>query len=362
MEPQPNVQELRLLLDRAPDAFFLHRDGVVVYANRRAAGLLAVDEADELRGRPMPAELLPPDPVDESVAYDVRFANAGSAPRDLEVSHAHVQLDERRTAVVIARDVTERRRLQARLAQADRLATAGLVAATVVHEVNNPLTYVLHFVERLGEELRAVAPTVPTPEGRRALEALEEGASTAVDGCLRMRDIVRDLKTFGRSEDGAPTRIDVNRVLRSAVHMAGRQVGLRARLDVVTSPVPAVLGHEGRLCQVFLNLLLNAAQAIDGEDAGAERVVVTTEGGEGQVQVAITDSGSGVPPDVLPRLFDPFFSTKGTTDSSGSGLGLWISRQIVHEHGGHLEVESRPGEGSTFTVVLPASPPGDLPA
>lgn len=344
-------RELRALVERLPDGILLHQSGRIVYANPRAADLLGARDPDALLGLLLPAEL-------EERASDGIIREVHLAPdRIVEVESLSLVFHGRETGVVIARDITERRKLQARLAQADRLAAVGTLAASVAHEVNNPLTYVLHYLDRLVEELGGLRSLDTTSAESRAdldrrLLHLADGAGSAVEGSLRVRDIVRDLKTFSRTEDGPSVPIDVNRALRSAVQMASHHIGMRARLEIDFGAIPVVRANDGRLCQVFLNLLLNAAQAIPEGAVEQHKVSVHSWSQAGLVCVAVTDTGSGIEGRNLGRLFDPFFSTK--TDRGGSGLGLWISREIVHEIGGHIEVESELGSGSTFTVVLPA--------
>jgi CheY-like chemotaxis protein len=175
-------------------------------------------------------------------------------------------------------------------------------------------------------------------------------------------------------EEGPKVALDLNRALRSAVQMGAHQVRQRAQLAVELGPLPVVRANDGRLCQVFLNLVLNAAQAIRPGAPEANRVHVRSWSREGLVYTSIRDTGEGIEGRHLGRIFDPFFSTKSSSASSsvssraseghddeldpqleGTGLGLWICREIVHEYGGHIDVESEAGAGSTFTVVLPAA-------
>ncbi|HBQ15396.1 MAG TPA: hypothetical protein DEF51_31160 [Myxococcales bacterium] len=347
-------RELLELIQRSPDGILLHREGVIVYANSSAATLLGVDEASELSGRPVPGDLSLA--VADGALIEVRLELGGERPdRMVEAASLEVTFEGEPTTLVMARDVTERRTLQAQLAQADRLATIGTLAAGVAHEINNPLTYVMHYIERLQRDLTRLVPRVEAGQdvasvvGR--LRTLQEGAATALEGCGRVRDIVRDLKTFSRTEERDRVPIDVNRALGSAVQMASHHVRGKGELSVELGALPAVRAHDGRLCQVFLNLLLNAAQAI--EDRGEGHVRVQSRHDDGVVIVSVADDGCGVAGEHLARLFEPFFSTK--PNGVGTGLGLWICREIVHDLGGHIEVDSQVGEGSTFRVVLPAA-------
>ncbi|HJL19781.1 MAG TPA: ATP-binding protein [Sandaracinaceae bacterium LLY-WYZ-13_1] len=355
---QQREGDLQRILERSPDAMVLHREGQVVWANARAVGLFELDE--DPVGRPMPPALLAGDDAAPAGALrEVRFPRSDGSQRVMEVARLAVLFEGHQTGLLVARDLTERRTLQAKMAQADRLATVGTLAASVAHEVNNPLTYLIHYVARLQRRLGEIVDTVErldAPEAREVvdeLRALEDGAVAAEDGVSRVRDIVRDLKTFSRVEDGPTVPIDLNQSLRSAIQMASHQVRGRARLRVELGALPAVRAHDGRLCQVFLNLVLNAGQAIEQGSAVEEPEIRVQSWFDGvDVRVAVSDTGCGIDGHHLSRLFEPFFSTK--PGRLGSGLGLWISREIVHELGGHIEVESAPDQGSTFTVVIPA--------
>jgi PAS domain S-box-containing protein len=249
-----------------------------------------------------------------------------------------------RFALAVVEDVTERKRLEAQLVLADRMASVGTLAAGVAHEINNPLAFILGNLEYALGELRRVAPE---PEVERAL-------SEARDGALRVREIVRDLKAFSRADAEARETVDLRRVLQSTLGLAQNEIRHRARLEVDVGDVPLVRASEHRLGQVLLNLLINAAQAIP-EGRATENVVGVAVGtaADGRASVEITDTGGGIPPDVLPRIFDPFFTTKPV--GVGTGLGLSICHGIVSGLGGEIQVDSAPGRGSTFRVLLPAA-------
>jgi two-component system, cell cycle sensor histidine kinase and response regulator CckA len=181
--------------------------------------------------------------------------------------------------------------------------------------------------------------------------ALEE----AREGAERVRRIVRQLRLFTRVEDEGVTPVSARSVLELAVAMAGPELRHRARLRWELPQVPAVMADEGRLGQVLLNLVVNAAQAIpEGNVEGNEILLFTARAPDGRVVVGVRDSGAGIPPEVLPRIFDPFFTTKPV--GRGTGLGLSISHSLVAGMGGEIQVESSPGQGTTFRVLLPAAP------
>jgi PAS domain S-box-containing protein len=239
-------------------------------------------------------------------------------------------------------DVTQITRMQAQLLQADRLAAIGTLAAGVGHEINNPLTYVLGNLEL------ALDMTGDDDELTQTLQEAREGA-------LRIAEIVKSLKTFTRSDDGELRPVEVDRVLDAAIKMADQQIRPRARLVRSFERVPQVHASEGQLAQVALNLLINAAQAIPEGNADGNEIHVTLRMADrGRVAIAIRDTGVGIAPQDVPRLFDPFFTTKDVGGGGGTGLGLSICHDIVQKLGGDITVTSCVGEGTTFTVLLPA--------
>ena len=253
-------------------------------------------------------------------------------------------------------DVTERRRMLARLQIADRMASIGTLAAGVAHEINNPLAYVLGNVDFSLQQLEALgaSPEARAPDDvREAVRACIGALRDAESGTLRMRDIVRDVMLFSRAEEDVRKPVDLGHALRAALSLADNEIRHRARVALDVDDVPPVQANESRLSQVFLNLLVNAAQAIPEGHADRNEIAVTVRRREAGVVVEVRDTGSGILPEHRPRLFDPFFTTKPV--GIGTGLGLAICHGIVTALGGEIEVESEVGKGSTFRVVLPAS-------
>ncbi|MCC6811060.1 MAG: response regulator [Deltaproteobacteria bacterium] len=247
-------------------------------------------------------------------------------------------------ALTVFRDVSAEKAMQARLALSDRLATIGTLAAGVAHEINNPLAFVVANVGYAIEEMATLGPVAS-----HALSALDD----ARHGAERVRLIVRDLKMFSRFDDERVGAIDVRRPIESAITMGWNEIRHRARLVKDFEETPLVRGIEGKLAQVFLNLLLNAAQAI-GEgavDKNEIRVSVRATAAD-RVSIFVKDSGHGVPTAILPRIFEPFFTTK--QKSGATGLGLAICRDIVTKLGGTIEVQSTPHKGTSFILDLPA--------
>jgi len=254
--------------------------------------------------------------------------------------------------IAVHRDIGERRAMQAQLLVASRLASVGTLAAGVAHEINNPLAFVNANVLYLADELERFRAAL----GPATDEILQLVAETR-QGVERIGLIVRDLKAFSRvdSEDVSAV-VDVRKVLAFAEKMAGKEMRQRARLLRDIQQVPMVKANESRLGQVFLNLLLNAAQAIpDGAAAENEIRVRTRTDGLGRAVVEVSDTGRGIPEELRARVFDPFFTTKPVGE--GTGLGLSICLGIVRSLGGEILLESEVGKGSTFRVALPPHQP-----
>ncbi|HEX4337559.1 MAG TPA: response regulator [Polyangiaceae bacterium] len=254
-------------------------------------------------------------------------------------------------AVIVFRDVGEQRKVQHDLELTDRLASLGTMVASVAHEINNPLTLVMGGIGLALDELRRRKHELGSP---RWLEDLCATLSQAEYGSEQIRNIVADLRTLSRpSADG--TAIDVRRMLNWAIEAASHE--LRGRVKVTTSyaKTPRVHADETRLGQVFVNLLVNAAQAMMQKPRGESELKVTTSlDAEGRVAVEIADNGPGIPGELLEKIFDPFFTTK--KESGGTGLGLSICRGIVTSLGGTVTVESTVGQGTTFKVTLAPAP------
>jgi signal transduction histidine kinase len=223
------------------------------------------------------------------------------------------------------------------------------------HDLTNALTPIIYKLTLLAEDIArrpGVAPGTLIDHG--AAEELEPLLQQTLEGVERVRSIVRDLKTFSHPDEESLAIVDLRRVLTSSINLASSQIRHRARLQTDLNPAPMVRANERRLSQVFVNLLVNAAQAIP--EGGAERheIRITLHTDEaGHAVVEVHDTGTGIAPEHLPRLFDPFFTTKPVGE--GTGLGLAICHGIVSSLGGELSVESQLGLGSTFRVTLPAA-------
>ena len=253
-------------------------------------------------------------------------------------------------AVGIHRDVGDQRRLEAKLAQSERLASIGLLAAGVAHEINNPLTHVMYSLGRLVEYFHHV----PGREVAVSAELLDL-AEGALVGTERIAAIAHQLHTFSRVGDGGPSEVQVNELVETALRFADNEIRFRARVEKQLGNLPTLLVHGGKLAQILLNLLINAAHSIDEGDRENNLITIRTWIEDGQLAISISDTGRGIPGEHLDQIFDPFFTTKAV--GRGSGLGLWVCSNFVSNLGGSVEAQSVVGEGSQFVVRLPCVEP-----
>ncbi|APW58986.1 HAMP domain-containing histidine kinase [Paludisphaera borealis] len=277
----------------------------------------------------------------------------------------------------------DRTQMHARVVQSEKLASLGMLSASVAHEINNPLAYVANNLASLDRDARALMGILvcyeqsidliasARPDLAIEIRRLDEECDLAYvkehlgkmlgstrQGVKRVADIVHNLRGFARFDRKAADQVDLHETIDAALEM------IRGRLDrrgIAVSQrwgtVPLVAASPAQLNQVFLNLLVNAMQAIDSTHRQDGEIVIETKLRDDDVCVAIRDNGCGMPVDVQSQIFDPFFTTKASGE--GTGLGLSISHGIVLDHGGRIEVESATGEGTCFRVVLPISRKSD---
>jgi PAS domain S-box-containing protein len=352
---QRSTDELRTLFERLPDLVIIHRAGVVLWTNRAVPKVLGYEKADDLVGRAL-LDLVDP-PSHEIVksrmhgAHDddlpdlveTRLRTRGGDIVFVEVSPTQmVSFGGHQARLVVGRDVTERMRLRQQLLIADRMASIGMLAAGVAHEVNNPLAYVLNNIEIAIKEL--------TQRGE-STRTTRDALGIALEGVDRIRTIVRGLLELSRVDDAAVGPIDVRAIVESTVGLAAHEISERAQLETDYRPVPFARGTAARLGQVLLNLLTNALEAMPSGAKDRNRLrVALRQSAAGDVIVEIADNGVGIAPEHAARIFDPFFTTKSS--GLGTGLGLAITQRLVAELGGELTFESFPDRGTTFRLTL----------
>jgi signal transduction histidine kinase len=261
----------------------------------------------------------------------------------------------------LARDITERRRQQARMIVDDRLSSTSQLAGGVAHEINNPLASVVANLEYAKDGLRELAhalslPADGDPPAARMIEEVEGALVDARNGAVRVRDIVRGLRSFASPEGDRRNLIDLRALVETTAQVASRPIRQRARLERDLGQAPLVLGNEARLAQALLSLMSNAAQAFP-DGGGQEQVirVSTSTDASGWAVIEVRDNGSGIPADLIHRIFDPFFTTRSI--GLGSGLGLSVAHSIVTSLGGTIDAESQPGATRMLVRLPPAAQP-----
>jgi signal transduction histidine kinase len=258
--------------------------------------------------------------------------------------------------VAVLVDVTAQRALDAQRAISGRLTALETLVGGLSHEANNPLAAVVSSLGWVGEELtelrdelRAGAPFEPQVASQR-LEALLDALGDATEASARLTRLVKNLSLFGRP-DPVQAPVQLSAVVKQALRYVPDAVLAAGRLYVADLGAPEVLGSEGQLAQVVVSLVTNALQALTPDARGEVRVTCSRAPG-GEARLEVRDNGAGIRPEVLARMFDPFFTTREV--GQGAGLGLAVARSIVKAHAGTLTASSEVGAGSVFTVELPA--------
>ena len=328
--------QLERILAATPDAVVVvDRQGVIKYLNDQALAFFERTREELSSERLLFA-------AKEGEAAELRV----SRPTGEKVGEMRVvefEWDGQPSFLAAIRDITRQRNLELQLLTSDRLVSLGTLAAGIAHEINNPLAALL-------ANLSVASQQATNAAGSRA--ELLEVLGDAREAGERIRQIVRDLRTFSRVEDDDRTPINVHRILDSVARMAWTEIRHSATVRKDYGDVPLVNVNEPRLSQVFLNLLVNAGQAIGPGHADHNQIrIVTRVAFDGRVAIDFHDTGPGIPPEVQRRLFTPFFTTKPV--GSGTGLGLAICQRIVRGLGGEITFESEVGRGTVFTVLLP---------
>jgi PAS domain S-box-containing protein len=363
-------QNFRTIIERSPLPMCVSSTTKLVYANRALLGYLGYEDGGTMVGPTLAElsnELIHPDDRERTrTAFAHLFAKLHAA-RGAE-SHEAVRLDDVRlrskrdgslrfcdmhgvvvmhdgspALVTCLHDHTERRAAADRMRLADRMSSLGTLSAGIAHEINNPLTYVIGNVELVAARLARVAD-------ERSMD-LVRALQDARVGLDRIQRTVRALKTFSRADEESVGPVDVVEVLESCIEMVQSHLRHRGRLVRDYAEVSRVRGNDARIAQIFLNLLVNAAQALDEATTEQNAVTVRVRESHDGVDIQVEDTGRGIDPSDLPRVFDPFFTTKPLGE--GTGLGLFVCHGIVTSLGGQIAVESTVGTGTAVRVRLP---------
>jgi len=284
-----------------------------------------------------------------------------------------------RLGTLVDERTREIQQAQAQLLQSDKMASIGQLAAGVAHEINNPIGFISSNLNSLSRYAKDIEDVISLYESLRkscaahsdqserleeidrvredrdieyVMSDLQSLIAESIEGTGRVRQIVADLKDFSHVDNPDVTEEDLNELIEKTINVAWNELKYKSEVQKEYGDIPPIPCYGGRLAQVFLNLIVNAAQAID--DQGT--ITVRSERNGDNVRIQVSDTGCGIPPENLSRIFEPFFTTKAV--GAGTGLGLHLTYSIVQAHGGEVGVESTVGEGTTFTIDLPiAGPP-----
>jgi signal transduction histidine kinase/ActR/RegA family two-component response regulator len=357
------VQDDLLLQDLCSaltDGVCVLRDDRVLYANPALLRMLGQRDAQALAGqsaaelvelweRPRLLALLASEQASPLLDFSLRRADQKKLVATVGLRAARGNL---RYALFF--DKSAQKELEHRLAQADRTATMGTLAAGIAHEINNPLAYALGSLELALQRVQSLPLEQLSAAAVQAVDTIDHCVRNARDGVDRIRIVVRDFSTVSRPSIETSDGVDPEEVLDAAINLAWNEIRHRARLVKDLQKLPRVVGDSARLGQVFLNLLVNAAQALsERTDANNEIRVRGRQQGE-VVVVEVEDNGPGIADEIQDRVFEPFFTTK--PPEVGSGLGLSICHGIITSLGGAITLRSHPGGGSCFRVELPLAP------
>jgi signal transduction histidine kinase len=239
---------------------------------------------------------------------------------------------------------------EAQLVHSEKMASLGRLVAGVAHEINNPVSFISTSIAPLRRRLGQAAALAP-PTAQRALAEAEDIADIMARGAERTAAIVLDLRTFSRLGESSRKEVDLHEGIEVTLRLLEPRWRGRIVIHRDYGVLPPIECDPGQLNQAFMNVLANACDAI----ARQGHIWITTRAEGDTVTVVIRDDGAGIAPDVIGRIFDPFFTTKDV--GTGTGLGLAISHTVIAAHGGRIDVESAPGAGTTFRIVLPAAAP-----
>jgi signal transduction histidine kinase len=336
---------------------------VVLIVRDMVTPIRALEErADEMARGELARPVPPSGEADEIGRLTFAFEEMRRALRDKLRSTESLNIDlerevRRRTEVLEQRNLELRdaleklRRAQDDLVRTEKLASMGRLVAGIAHEINNPVNAVINTLGPLQEAIRGLAAAKKGSDTTAAAAEAEEMLRVVQRGATRSKAIVQALHNYSRGDEEMPRELNLARGIDDTVDLLRHRLR-NIRVEKEIDPKLRVVGFAGQIDQVFMNLVTNAAQAIGDRPQGGT-IVITAKplAGQEQADITVSDDGPGIPAAVLPRIFDPFFTTKDVGE--GSGLGLSIVHSIIERHGGTIRVDSRPGQGTIFHIVLP---------
>ncbi|GIF22377.1 PAS domain S-box-containing protein [Actinoplanes tereljensis] len=382
LDQQLSRSRLKIVVEHSPDALILASErGIIRFVNPAAERLLDRSAA-ELLGSDMRL-LLNPEDLAATLAAPTAVAQTcrirGREDRAWTETEAVVEYvtehDGSRSIVFNARDVSERRRLEMELQHSRRLQSVGRLAAGVAHEINTPIQFIgdnVRFIEEAFtgfvkvldayEKLCPAEAAAPIEEVIEAadLEYLREETPIAIGQCLegvtQVAHIVRAMKAFGHPGGEAKEPADLNEAIQNTIIVAANEINFVADVTTDLADLPMVPCRIGDINQTMLNLIINAAHAIESANRGRGTIHITTQVQRDHAVIEVADTGTGVSPEIADKLFDPFFTTRDVGGGTGQGLAL-VRTLVVDRHGGEVDFTTEPGAGTTFRVLLPLQNP-----
>jgi PAS domain S-box-containing protein len=395
-------QVYRSIVDQCATGLIIQAAEQVLYANRAALDCLGYAEAAEIQGRPIRElfdaasfDTLAPNlkklgPEDDQLFIgDLKLCRKSGEQIDAEIYHAGIQIGGDEPAIsalsmINFRDVTQTKRLELELRQAQKLESIGRLAAGIAHEINTPIQFIGDSAHYLAEALKDLMGLLDKSraelgalrverDGKRALDELAEedaaadldymraeaprSAASILDGVSRVSRIVAAMKSFSHPGAEAAIPMDINRMVRDTLVVAAHELKNTIEVSTELADLPQVTGYPAELNQALLNLVINAAHAIADRRLASQpgAIHIRTAADQDAVAISISDNGCGIPSHVQARLFEPFFTTKEV--GRGSGQGLAIVRGVAQKHGGTVDFESAVDLGTTFVLRLPLAPP-----
>ncbi|MCP4601218.1 MAG: PAS domain S-box protein [Proteobacteria bacterium] len=375
----------RALMEAMPDGVMVHSEGIVRFVNQKCVELLGAKSSSDIIGCEA-LSFIHPDYQEIATkrlqeAYDLngliqsieyKLVRLDGKTIEVELSAAAVEFQGKPASHVVIRDITDRKLAERQMFRAEKMASLGQIIAGVAHEINNPNNFIFFNLPILQKYIDAIKPVLDDRAEQDKnlrfvnmpydmfIEDIYKLLENMLHGSKRITDIVSDLKNYVRSsetEDKKPESIDA--VVKQVMTLVGKQVRKNVKaFDLnLADPLPRVKMNTGKIEQVLINLVINAGQAADKEQSWVK--LTTRLADMDWIEIIVEDNGSGIPEENLHSIFEPFFTTK--TDELGTGLGLAISYQIIEDHGGTIEVTSEVGEGTKFTIRLPAHQGSDWP-
>ncbi len=353
--------------------FFVHRSMRDLDTLETATSTLAIpDNSDQDIDNILETEIAKLKPL----VNHPEFGPLASTIRQLYSQLGHSLVESQKMAGELDEAYQQLKATQSQILQQEKMASVGQLAAGVAHEINNPMGFItsnLSSLQRYQDKLTAYIEQLESwlqGEGSAAileqmkelkkkqkisfvLEDIRDLIEESNDGAVRVRDIVQNLKSFSRVDQTEFTPADINECLESTLAIAMNEIKYKATVEKDFGTLPLLPCFPQQLNQVFLNILVNAAQAIEKKG----EIKIKTRAEAGQVKITISDNGSGIPENIREKIFEPFFTTKEV--GKGTGLGMSISYDIIKEHHGQINVESEAGQGTTFTIVLPLERGGE---